>query len=82
MTYGQTQTTYSAKCIVVDDPGQVDVEGAELMLLHLNIRSISAHLDEFELIVDPITPKPTLMCVEIGETWLSEANECCKAIVL
>lgn len=53
----------SSGCVMVDSPDQTESKAQNVLLLQLNIRSIPAYLDEFEIMMSSITKG---LCTVIG----------------
>lgn len=66
----------STNCIITDsyEQMQVDLITHDTLLIHLNIRSIPAHLSEFEVVLSFLT-KLACTIIGISETWLGSCNE-------
>lgn len=64
----------SANCVFADMPDKINVASHGTLPLHLNIRSIPAHWNEFEVIFNLLV-KPSCTVIGISETWLNNFNE-------
>lgn len=65
----------STKCLLVDNLDQIDIDSSDLLLIHLNIHSLPAHLDELEVLLKNLNHDLSLMFIGISETWLKPLNE-------
>lgn len=59
----------SAKCTSVGAPEQIDVLASSILLLHLIIESIPAHIDELEVVLN-FSTNPPCTIIKISETGL------------
>lgn len=65
-----------SNCKIVDEPtGLTDRESRDLSFYHLSIRSLPAHLEEFESYVDQYLDQHNTNIIGLCETWLSLQNE-------
>lgn len=64
----------SNQCHIVDDPRLINAAESSFSLVHFNIRSIPAHVDEFLVLLESLQ-RPKALIIGFSEMWLIKSNE-------